>query len=321
MTPPTDAAAAFARLVDLVRVLRSPGGCPWDREQTLQSLRPFVLEETYEVLDALDHDDRHALREELGDFIFEGVLLAQLCAESGDFTVADSLNAISDKLVRRHPHVFAPDADAGGKPLPATPDEVVERWEDLKARETSSKGEQRTALGGVPKVLPALLRTHEIGIRASAVGFDWERATDVVAKIEEEVAELREWVGAGATANGERAEEEMGDLLFAIANLSQQARHRARVGAEEGQRQVHRTVLGDGVASAGVRPPARRMLAAGDGRRVGPRQAGGTRGAGRSGTKLSLRPVNVVTSTACPSVRRLMAPSRSVLSTRAPIAR
>ena len=109
---------------------------------------------------------------------------------------------------------------AGGKPLPATPDEVVERWEDLKAREKSSKGEQRTALGGVPKVLPALLRTHEIGIRASAVGFDWERATDVVAKIEEEVAELREWVGAGATANVERAEEEMGDLLFAIANLS-----------------------------------------------------------------------------------------------------
>jgi MazG family protein len=220
MTPPTDAAAAFARLVDLVRVLREPGGCPWDREQTLQSLRPFVLEETYEVLEALDHDDRRALREELGDFIFEGVLLAQVCTESGDFTVADSLTAISDKLVRRHPHVFAPDSASGGRPLPATPDEVVERWEDLKAREKSSNGDQRTALGGVPKALPALLRTHEIGIRASAVGFDWERATDVVAKIEEEVAELREWVGAGAPAIGARAEEEMGDLLFAIANLS-----------------------------------------------------------------------------------------------------
>ncbi|MFO7694643.1 MAG: nucleoside triphosphate pyrophosphohydrolase [Vicinamibacterales bacterium] len=223
MTPTADAAAAFARLVDLVRVLRSPGGCPWDREQTLQSLRPFVLEETYEVLEALDHDDRVALREELGDFIFEGVLLAQLCTESGDFTVADSLNAISDKLVRRHPHVFGPaegGTNADGRPLPSTPDEVVERWEDLKTREQSSKGEQRTALGGVPKVLPALLRTHEIGIRASAVGFDWERATDVVAKIEEEVAELREWVGAGASSNALRAEEEMGDLLFAIANLS-----------------------------------------------------------------------------------------------------
>ncbi|HSP91082.1 MAG TPA: MazG family protein, partial [Vicinamibacterales bacterium] len=211
MTPTTDAAAAFARLVDLVRVLRSPGGCPWDREQTLQSLRPFVLEETYEVLEALDHNDRRALREELGDFIFEGVLLAQLCAESGDFTVADSLNAISEKLVRRHPHVFGA-ADgaggAGGRSLPTTPDEVVERWEDLKARETSSKGEQRTALGGVPKALPALLRTHEIGIRASAVGFDWARTTDVVAKIEEEVAELREWDGAGASGNALRAEEE-----------------------------------------------------------------------------------------------------------------
>ena len=223
MTPTTDAAAAFARLVDLVRVLRSPGGCPWDREQTLQTLRPFVLEETYEVLDALDRDDRHALREELGDFIFEGVLLAQLCAESGDFTVADSLQAISDKLVRRHPHVFGASGtgqEEDQRPLPTTPDEVVERWEDLKARETGSRGEQRTALGGVPKVLPALLRTHEIGIRASAVGFDWERAADVVAKIEEEVAELREWVAGGAAGDGRRAEEEMGDLLFAIANLS-----------------------------------------------------------------------------------------------------
>ncbi|MGE5200190.1 MAG: nucleoside triphosphate pyrophosphohydrolase [Rhodospirillaceae bacterium] len=223
MTSTTDAAAAFARLVELVRVLRAPGGCPWDRAQTLQTLRPFVLEETYEVLEALDHDDRHALREELGDFIFEGVLLAQLCTETGDFTVADSLHAISDKLVRRHPHVFGPggaDAGAGGRPHPATPDEVVQRWEALKARETGSKGEQRTALGGVPKALPALLRTHEIGIRASAVGFDWDRASDVVAKIEEEVAELREWVGSGAAGDGERAEEEMGDLLFAIANLS-----------------------------------------------------------------------------------------------------
>jgi MazG family protein len=221
MTATTAAAAAFARLVDLVRVLRAPGGCPWDREQTLQTLRPFVLEETYEVLEALDHDDRRALREELGDFIFEGVLLAQVCAESGDFTVADSLQAISDKLVRRHPHVFGPaDAGAGDRPRPTTPDEVVARWEDLKSRERSGKGEQRTTLGGVPKVLPALLRTHEIGIRAAAVGFDWERAADVVAKIEEEVAELRECVGRGAAGDAERAEEEMGDLLFALANLS-----------------------------------------------------------------------------------------------------
>jgi len=220
MATPLSAAEEFARLVDLVRVLRSPGGCPWDREQTLKTLRPFVLEETYEVLQALDHDDRAALREELGDYIFEAVLLAELCTETGDFTVADSLRSISDKLVRRHPHVFAPAGDAEGSPPPTTPDEVLERWEILKAKETSGSGTPRTTLGGVPASLPALLRAHEIGVRAAAVGFDWERAVDVVAKIEEEVAELREAIESGGAALRERAEEEMGDLLFAIANLS-----------------------------------------------------------------------------------------------------
>ena len=220
MTTPLCAAEEFARLVDLVRVLRGPGGCPWDREQTLKTLRPFVLEETYEVLQALDHDDRGALREELGDFIFEAVLLAQLCTETGDFTVADSLRSISDKLVRRHPHVFAPAGDAGTSPAPTTPDEVLERWERLKAKEHSDSGTPRTTLGGVPASLPALLRAHEIGVRAAAVGFDWERAVDVVAKIEEEVAELRETIASGGAALCARAEEEMGDLLFAIANLS-----------------------------------------------------------------------------------------------------
>ncbi len=223
MTPTTAASEAFARLVDTVRVLREPGGCPWDREQTLQTLRPFVLEEAYEVVEALDHDDRHALREEIGDFIFEGVLLAQLCAESGDFTIADSLESIADKLVRRHPHVFGPPgggAEADRRPGPTTPDEVVERWEGIKSRETGKTGARRTALGGVPAALPALLRTHEIGIRAAAVGFDWHRAADVVGKIEEEVAELRECVEAGVAGHRARAEEEMGDLLFAIANLS-----------------------------------------------------------------------------------------------------
>jgi len=218
MATPTSAADEFARLVELVRVLRAPGGCPWDREQTLKTLRPFVLEETYEVLQALDHDDRAALREELGDFIFEAVLLAQVCSESGDFTVADSLRSISDKLVRRHPHVFARDEMPAGAG-PTTPDEVLERWEAIKAREKSDAGAPRTTLGGVPASLPSLLRAHEIGVRASAVGFDWERAGDVVAKIEEEVAELRAEIEAGGTARA-RAEEEMGDLLFAIANLS-----------------------------------------------------------------------------------------------------
>jgi len=219
MAAPTPAAEEFARLVELVRVLRSPGGCPWDREQTLKSLRPFVLEETYEVLQALDHDDRAALCEELGDFIFEAVLLAQVCSESGDFTVADSLRSISDKLVRRHPHVFPPAGGGEARAKPTTPDEVVERWEAIKATETGHAGVPKTTLGGVPATLPSLLRAHEIGVRAAAVGFDWERASDVVAKIEEEVAELRAEIESRG-AGRERAEEEMGDLLFAIANLS-----------------------------------------------------------------------------------------------------
>lgn len=223
MTPPLSPADEFARLVDIVRVLRSDEGCPWDREQTLQTLRPFVLEETYEVLETLDRDDRPALMEELGDFVFEAVLLAQVSAEEGAFTIADSLSCICDKLVRRHPHVFPPDDEThpyAKASRPSSAEEVLGRWEDLKARETSKSGRPRTTLGGVPTTLPALLRSHEIGARAAAVGFDWERASDVLAKIEEEVAELRAAVEAGAMADRRLAEEEMGDLLFAISNLS-----------------------------------------------------------------------------------------------------
>jgi MazG family protein len=223
MTHTTEAGDAFARLVEIVRQLRSPDGCPWDRAQTLQTLRPFVLEETYEVLEALDRDDRHALREELGDFLFEGVLLAQVCDEAGQFTVADSLRAITDKLIRRHPHVFGPQegsAALDGQPKPATADEVLGRWEAMKATETGTSGKPRTTLGGVPRSLPALLRAYEVSCRAAAVGFDWERATDVVAKIEEEVAEVRQAIEQGHTGPGSHAEEEMGDLLFSITNLA-----------------------------------------------------------------------------------------------------
>ena len=214
--------SAFDRLVDIVARLRGPGGCPWDREQTLESLRPFVLEETYEVLEAIDSGNRAALREEIGDMIFEGVLLAQLCAEAGEFGVGDSLGSITDKLVRRHPHVFGDAARA------KSADEVLSRWEEAKARERAASpdgGQPKTILGGVPTSLPALLRAHEMSTRAAAVGFDWERAADVLAKIEEEVAELREAVersgGAGdAEERRRQIEEEMGDLLFAIANLA-----------------------------------------------------------------------------------------------------
>jgi MazG family protein len=216
------AGAKFERLVEIMRTLRAPGGCPWDREQTQASLRPFVLEETYEVLEAIEQGSRAQLCEELGDFLFEAVFLAQISDEKGEFTIGDAIDAICDKLVRRHPHVFA---RSGDEPS-LTSGQVLERWEALKQRERAAAGhandgaKAKTTLSGVPKTLPSLLRAYEISARAAAVGFDWQQATDVVAKIEEEVAEVRHEIETGATGQLSRAEEEMGDLLFAIANLS-----------------------------------------------------------------------------------------------------
>jgi MazG family protein len=216
------AGTRFDRLVEIMRALRAPDGCPWDREQTHASLRPFVLEETYEVLDAIESGDPAKLREELGDFLYEAVFLAQISEESGQFSIADAVQAICDKLVRRHPHVFARHTEDGA---PLTSQQVIEKWEALKARERADSGKAaaapaKTTLSGVPKTLPSLLRAYEISARAAAVGFDWTRPADVIDKIEEEVAEVRKEVEAGATGDLSRAEEEMGDLLFAIANLS-----------------------------------------------------------------------------------------------------
>ena len=209
--PQSSAGAEFQKLVDIMARLRAPDGCPWDREQTLASLRGFVLEETYEVLDAIDRADHDDLRGEIGDLLFEGVFLAQIEGDEGRFTVADSLHHVCEKLVRRHPHVFGTTegVDTAGK--------VVEQWEQIKAREQADAGVRRALLGGVPRSMPSLLRAHEIGTRVAAVGFDWARTADVLDKIEEEVAELRE---ASAHEGSARVEEEMGDLLFSLANLA-----------------------------------------------------------------------------------------------------
>ena len=210
----------FERLIGIMRRLRAPDGCPWDREQTPASLRPFVLEETYEVLEAIESGSPAQLCEELGDFLFEAVFLAQMSEEAGDFSIGDAIDAICDKLVRRHPHVF----QRTETDTPLTSNQVIEKWETLKAREREAAGlpakKQKTTLGGVPKTLPALLRAYEISARAAAVGFDWAKADDVLDKIEEEVAEVRHEVESGATGHLSRAEDEMGDLLFAISNLS-----------------------------------------------------------------------------------------------------
>ena len=215
------AGQALERLIAIMRALRAPDGCPWDREQTAASLRPFVLEEAYEVLDAIEHGTPADLCEELGDFLFEAVFLSQISDEQGEFSMRDVLDGICDKLIRRHPHVFERAEGAEG----LTSDQVLERWETLKARERALAG--RTAkpvhkgvLTGVPKSLPALLRAYEISSRAATVGFDWAGPGDVLDKLDEEVAEIRQEVESGATGHLSRAEDEVGDLLFAVANLA-----------------------------------------------------------------------------------------------------
>jgi MazG family protein len=219
MSEAARAAQEFTRLVEIMATLRGPDGCPWDRAQTIDTLKPFVLEETYEVIEAIDRHDHVALCEELGDFVFEAVFVAQLEAEAGHFTIADSLKSIADKLVRRHPHIFA---RGEGEAALDTPGQVRTRWEEIKAEEraTSPKAKAKTLLSGIAPALPALLRAFHIGTRASSVGFDWSGAGDIVAKIQEEVDELREVVDAPGAIDHARAEEEMGDLLFTIANLS-----------------------------------------------------------------------------------------------------
>lgn len=195
----------FERLLKIVETLRSPDGCPWDREQTPLSIAPYLIEEAHEAYEAVQQDDAVELCEELGDVLLEVALLAQMARERDEFTVADSLRSICAKLVRRHPHVFgeARCDDAGA---------VRESWAKIKASEKRSRG----VLDGVPKRLSALHRARRVSEKAAGVGFDWADPAGVLEKVEEEVAELKL---ALATGRKVRAQEELGDLLFALVNL------------------------------------------------------------------------------------------------------
>lgn len=220
--PPPTAGDRFDRLVQIMRRLRSPDGCAWDREQTLASLRPFVLEEAYEVVDAIDRGDRTALCDELGDLLLEAVFVAQICAEASAFTIADATDAVVAKLIRRHPHVFGgsdTETDAGRRDL--SPAEVKEQWERIKTRERAGTPERATLLDGIPEALPSLLRASRIGARTANVGFDWDEPGAVIDKVDEELAELRQAV---ASADPTHIEEELGDLLFTVANLARKLR-------------------------------------------------------------------------------------------------
>ena len=221
--PPTATAGArFERLVEIMRTLRSPGGCAWDREQTVASLRPFVLEEAYEVVEAMDRNDRAALCEELGDLLLEAVFVAQICAEDGDFTIADAADAVTAKLIRRHPHVFGDGVAGDGSAGDLSPVEVKRQWERIKREERAgAPADRATLLDGIPEALPSLLRASRIGARAANVGFDWDEAEQVIDKADEEMAELRDAIATGGRA---QVEEELGDLLFTIANAARKLR-------------------------------------------------------------------------------------------------
>ena len=203
----------FQRLVDIMARLRAPDGCPWDREQTFDSIKPYLLEETYEVLDAIDARNWAGLAEELGDLMLEAVFFAQMASDEAKFTIADSLDAINEKLVRRHPHVFAT-GDA------KTADDVKKRWEEIKSDEKKNRGEEpKSILAGVPRNLPALVEAQQISSKVAHVGFDWPNTDQVMEKVHEELDELAE---ARKTESREEQENEIGDILFALVNV---ARH------------------------------------------------------------------------------------------------
>jgi tetrapyrrole methylase family protein/MazG family protein len=207
LVPALTETSAFESFQETVAHLRAPDGCPWDREQTPQSLRMHLLEEAYETLQALDEEDRTALREELGDLLLQIVLQAQIATESGEFTMADVIAGVNRKIVHRHPHVF------DGLEVDDVA-HVLHNWESLKAEEREQEGEGEGTLDGVPKALPALAQALEIQSRVARVGFDWPDVEGVLAKVGEEMAELRE------ADNAERRADEFGDLLFAVVNYA-----------------------------------------------------------------------------------------------------
>ena len=200
----------IGELMDVMARLRSENGCPWDKEQTHVSLKPCLLEETYELLDALDDGDPKKLREELGDVLLQVVFHSQIAMEQGRFTLQDVIGQLTEKIVRRHPYVFA------GEPLPQDTEAVLKQRLEIKAREKKD-GAAKSVLGDVPKAMPALARAQSVTRRASHLGFDWPNVEPVWGKVEEEIAELKD---AAASGDKARTGEELGDLLFSLVNLA-----------------------------------------------------------------------------------------------------
>ncbi|MDI6785055.1 MAG: nucleoside triphosphate pyrophosphohydrolase [bacterium] len=213
----------FDKLVELMDKLREPGGCPWDREQTAESLKPYIIEEAYEVVESIDNPDRNKLKEELGDLLFQTLFLARIAKEENQFDIYEVLRYTYQKMVNRHPHVF------GTKDL-KTSEAVLRNWERIKRKE---KGESHNSIfEGLPKNLPALMKAHRVQDRVSRVGFDWKHIAPALEKVEEELAEFKATI---AHEQPDRAQEELGDLFFALVNV-------ARFLKADPEQTLHRTV-------------------------------------------------------------------------------
>jgi tetrapyrrole methylase family protein/MazG family protein len=200
---------AFQRLVELMATLRGPEGCPWDRKQTPESLKPFLVEECYEVVDAIEDGSPDKVREELGDLLFQIVFHARIAEEAGQFTMNDVITAIHEKMIRRHPHVFGDDKLSTDK-------EVLSNWEEIKRKEKGHE-DRKSILEGVPKELPSLLRAHRLQERAARVGFDWAHLNEALPKLDEEIMEFKESL---KSEDAGKIEEELGDVFFMLVNIS-----------------------------------------------------------------------------------------------------
>jgi tetrapyrrole methylase family protein/MazG family protein len=204
------AGVLFDSLLTVMARLRGEGGCPWDRQQTRESLKPYLIEEAYEVVEAIERGSTPELVEELGDLLFQVVFHSQLGHERGEFTMADVLERLNKKMIRRHPHVF-------GGSVVADAREALTQWERIKGGEPGKDGAPRSALHGVPGSLPALLQAQRLQVKAGRAGFDWPGWREAWAKVREEVAEVEESVGSG---DASRMRDELGDLLFSIVNVA-----------------------------------------------------------------------------------------------------